>query len=115
MNGETYYIVGESRTNLDNAITKVYGGFYIAFEVVPETGEIVRTECSRTLELTNDFVSSIFLHKHLEKDEAVIEAEVHRRYHGSSWKAILVAYRDALKHYQKVMADEQAGKTWKQK
>ena len=44
MNGETYYIVGESRTNLDNAITKVYGGFYIAFEVVPEPGENVRTE-----------------------------------------------------------------------
>ena len=24
---ETYYIVGESRTNVDNAITKVYGSF----------------------------------------------------------------------------------------
>ena len=25
---ETYYIVGESRTNVDNAITKVYGSFF---------------------------------------------------------------------------------------
>ena len=32
---ETYYIVGESRTNVDNAITKVYGSFFIAFEVIP--------------------------------------------------------------------------------
>lgn len=110
---ETYYIVGESRTNLDNAITKVYGGFYIAFEIVPETGEILRTECSRTLELTNDFISKMFLHKRLEADEALIEAEVKRRYHGSSWKAILVAYRDALKHYQKVMASEQEEKMGK--
>lgn len=36
---ETYYIVGESRTNVDNAITKVYGSFFIAFEVIPSTGE----------------------------------------------------------------------------
>lgn len=112
--GETYYFVGESRTNIENAITKIYGGFYIAFEVVPETGEILRTECSRTLELTNDFVSSMFLHKRLEADEKLIEAEVKRRYHGSSWKAIMVAYRDALKHYQKVMADEQEEKTAKE-
>ena len=108
MNGEAYYIVGESRTYLDNAITKVYGAFYIAFEVIPETGEIVQTECSRTLELTNDFIRRMFLHKRLEADEDLIEAEVKRRYHGSSAKAILVAYRDALKHFQKVRENERA-------
>ncbi len=108
MKEETYYIVGESRTNLDNAITKVYGAFYIAFEVIPETGEIVQTECSRTLDLTNDFIRRMFLHKRLAADAEIIEAEVKRRYHGSSAKAILVAYRDALKHYQKVMENERA-------
>ena len=98
---------------MDNAITKVYGSFYVAFEVIPETGEIVQTDCSRTLELTNDFIRKIFLHKRLEADEKVIEEEIRRRYHGSSWKALLVAYRDALKHYRKVMASEagnQAGR-----
>lgn len=108
MNNETYYVVGESRTNLDNAITKMYGTFYIAFEVLPETGEIVQAECSRTLELTNDFIRRMFLHKHLIEDDAVIEAEVKRRYHGSSAKAILVAYRDAVKHFQKARGAEPA-------
>lgn len=102
---ETHFFIGESRTNVDNAITKIYGSFFIAFEVLPETGEILRTDCTRTLELTNDFIRSIFLHKRLEADEKVIEAEVKRRYHGSSSKAILVAYRDALKHYQKARAE----------
>lgn len=101
MREETYYIVGESRTNLDNAITKVYGTFYIAFEILPDSGEIVQAECSRTLELTNDFIRRMFLHKRLVKDEALIESEIRRRYHGSSAKAILVAYRDAVKHFQK--------------
>ena len=87
---ETYYIVGESRTNVDNAITKVYGSFFIAFEVIPSTGEIIQTDCSRTL----------------ETDAKVIEEAIQRRYHGSSWKALIVAYRDALKHYQRAMAAE---------
>lgn len=103
---ETYYIVGESRTNVDNAITKVYGSFFIAFEVIPSTGEIIQTDCSRTLELTNDFIRKLFLHKHLETDAKVIEEAIQRRYHGSSWKALIVAYRDALKHYQRAVAAE---------
>mgnify|MGYP000249729365 CR=1 FL=1 len=73
---ETYYIVGESRTNVDNAITKVYGSFFIAFEVIPSTGEIIQTDCSRTLELTNDFIRKLFLHKHLETDAKGIEEAI---------------------------------------
>ena len=103
---ETYYIVGESRTTVDNAITKVYGSFFIAFEVIPSTGEIIQTDCSRTLELKNDFIRKLFLHKHLETDAKVIEEVIRRRYHGSSWKVLIVAYRDALKHYQRAMAAE---------
>ena len=91
---------------VDNAITKVYGSFFIAFEVIPSTGEIIQTDCSRTLELTNDFIRKLFLHKHLETDAKVIEEAIRRRYHGSSWKALIVAYRDALKHYQRAMAAE---------
>ena len=73
---ETYYIVGESRTNVDNAITKVYGSFFIAFEVIPSTGEIIQTDCSRTLELTNDFIRKLFLHKHLETDDRCLSGRV---------------------------------------
>lgn len=91
---------------MDNAITKVYGSFFIAFEVIPSTGEIIQTDCSRTLELTNDFIRKLFLHKHLETDAKVIEEAIQRRYHGSSWKALIVAYRDALKHYQRAMTAE---------
>lgn len=99
---ETVYIIGESRTNLDNAITKVYGTFYIAFEIIPETEEIVDVDCSRTLELTKDFICRLFLGKRIEIDSEQIEAEVKRRYFGSSTKAIIVAYRDALKRFQKI-------------
>ena len=34
------FIIGESRTNSDNAITKKYGTFYMAFEVDDLTSEV---------------------------------------------------------------------------
>jgi hypothetical protein len=35
-------------------------------------------------------------------DFSKIEQEVYRRYHGTSQKAIIVSYKDALKKYQDV-------------
>lgn len=105
---ETVYVIGEARTNSDNAITKMYGTFYIAFEIKPETGEIIDVDCSRTLELTKDFVRRMFIHKRIERDLERIEAEIKRRYFGSSMKAIIVSYRDALQRFQKIKdADEE--------
>ncbi len=37
----TYFVIGESRTNADNAITKIYGSFYLAFEVSERTEQVV--------------------------------------------------------------------------
>ena len=39
---QSYYIIGESRTNADNAITKMYGSFYMAFEVDEETARLLK-------------------------------------------------------------------------
>ena len=35
------FVIGESRTNSDNAITKNYGTFYMAFEVDDLTSEVL--------------------------------------------------------------------------
>lgn len=99
---ETVYIIGEAQINLDNAITRMYGTFYVAFEIKPETGEIIDVDCSKTLELTKDFVRRLFIHKRIGRDSERIEKEIRRRYFGSSVKAIIVAYRDALKRYQEL-------------
>ena len=87
--GETVYIIGESRTNLDNAITKVYGTFYIAFEIIPETEEIIEVDCSRTLELTKDFIRRLFIGKKFVTDAEQIEAEVKR---SAGWRIRSAAY-----------------------
>lgn len=95
---KTVYIIGESRTNMDNAITIIYNSFYIAFEIDVETDIIVNIGCSHTVKLTEDFIASLFIHKNINSSND-LENEIKMRYHGTSQKALIVAYKDALKKY----------------
>jgi len=95
---ETVYVVGESRTNSDNAITSIYSSFYIGFEVNSCTDEIVDLGCTHTIHTTEKVLKDIFIGKKINELEK-IESEVRRRYHGTSQKAVIVAYKEALKKY----------------
>ncbi|WP_019125732.1 DUF3870 domain-containing protein [Peptoniphilus grossensis] len=96
----TLYLTGEARTNSDNAITKIYGVFYLAFEI-EENGEIINMDSNATLELTRDFIRKIFVGKNIT-DEDLITKEILKRYNASSTKAIISAYKDALQRYKKL-------------
>ncbi len=98
---ETVYIIGESRTNMDNAITVIYNSFYIAFEIDVETDEIIDAGCTHTINITENFIRKIFIGKCI-LDYSNLEKEIKRRYHGTSQKAVIVSYKDALKKYQEV-------------
>lgn len=98
----TVYIVGHGKTSNDNAITSTFKIFFIGFVVDVETDCIVDLECSATIEITRQFVKSLFFGKSMaEYDESLIEA-IGRRYFGSSQKAMITAYKDAVKKYQSV-------------
>lgn len=100
---DTIYIIGESRTNKDNAITIMYHSFYLAFIVNPATDEIIDVGCTHTISVTEQFIRNMFLGKYMRvPDIQAIENEIKIRYHGSSQKAIIVSYKDALKKYQEV-------------
>lgn len=101
--GETVYVVGESRTNNDNAITAIYKSFYIGFEVMTDTDEVVDIGCTHTLDTTEKILKSIFVGKRMDAAEDINE-EIRRRYHGTSQKAVLVAYKEALRKYIEVKA-----------
>lgn len=98
----TVYIIGESRTNTDNAITLLYHSFYVAFEVDVQTGEIMDVGCTHTIDITERFIKSIFAGKNLSQYSSDIEEEIKRRYHGTSQKAIIVSYKDACRKYLEV-------------
>ena len=94
------FVIGESRTNADNAITKMYGSFYMAFEVDDITYEVLDFSCTHTVNVTERYLSKMFLGKRFPDIEYWLEKELEGRYGGSSRKAVMVSYKDALKRWQ---------------
>lgn len=96
------FIIGESRTNSDNAITKKYGTFYMAFEVDDLTSEVLDFSCTHTITIstTEAFLRKLFVGQVFPEIDMWLENTLNRRYGGSSRRAVLVAYRDALKRWR---------------
>ena len=104
----TYFVIGDSRTNADNAITRIYGSFCAAFEIDGETEQVLAFNCTHTLELTEQFLSRLFVGQNFPSISAWLEDVLECRYGGSSRKAILVSYRDALKRYRALRRKEES-------
>lgn len=100
------YVIGESRTNADNAITKMYGSFYMAFEIDDITYEVLDFSCTHTVDLTERYLAKMFIGKIFPDIEKWLERELELRYGGSSRKAVMVSYRDALKRWLAIIAKE---------
>jgi hypothetical protein len=98
------YVVGNSKTNNENAITTLYNSFYIGFVLDPGSGLIADVSCSATIRTTDEFVKSLFIGRVMGRDDALLTDDIKRRYHGSSQKAILVAYKDAVKKLEEIRA-----------
>ena len=87
------FVIGESRTNSDNAITKNYGTFYMAFEVDDLTSEVLDFSCTHTISTTEAFLRKLFVGQVFPEIDVWLENTLNRR-------AVLVAYRDALKRWR---------------
>ncbi|MCQ4635511.1 DUF3870 domain-containing protein [Anaerovorax odorimutans] len=98
----TVYIVGHGKTSSDNAITSNFKIFFIGFVIDTQTDLVADLECSATIDITNRFVHDLFLGKSFSQYDPEVEKELARRYFGSSQKAIITAYKDAIKKYTEV-------------
>lgn len=98
----TVYIVGHGKTSNDNAITSNFKIFFIGFVIDTADDSIVDMECSATISITSRFVSDLFVGKSFKEYDPRIEEEITRRYYGTSQKAIITAYKDAIKKYKDI-------------
>ena len=103
---DTYFVVGESRTNADNSITRIYGSFYMAFEVDIQTKEVVGFNCTHTLPMTEAYLSRLFMGESFPEIDGWLDETLRRCYGGSSRKAVVTSYRDALKRYHAMCRGE---------
>jgi hypothetical protein len=98
----TVYVVGNSKTNIDNAITIRYNSFFIGFVVDTDDDRIIDLNCSSTIKTTDNFVRSLLLGIKMTEFTSGLEEEIKRRYHGSSQRAIIVAFKDAIIQYNEI-------------
>jgi hypothetical protein len=99
---DTVYIIGDAQASVNNPITQQYSAFFIGLVVDTASHKIIDAGCSSTIPLTSDFVRSIFIGHNMLHFDAVAD-EIRRRYHGSSQKALIVAYKDAQKKYKLIL------------
>lgn len=96
---DTIYVIGDAQASVNNPITQQYSAFFIGLVVDRTNHKIIDAGCSSTIPLTSDFVRSIFVGHNMLHLDAVAD-EIRRRYHGSSQKALIVAFKDAQKKYK---------------
>jgi hypothetical protein len=99
---DTYFIVGHAKTSSDNPITKHYSIFFMAFVVEAEKGTIRDLDASVILPLSNTFIKSLFIGRSIAEEDPGLIGEIQRRYHGTSKKALIVAYKDAVKKFRDI-------------
>ncbi|RYM06297.1 DUF3870 domain-containing protein [Sporolactobacillus sp. THM7-7] len=101
-NRDTIFIIGDSKASQKNPITLRFHQFFLGLIVDRTNGRIVDAECSATIQLTVQFIRTIFVGRFIN-DPEIIE-EIEQRYFGSSQKALIVAYQDARKKYNQIVA-----------
>lgn len=95
---DTIYIIGDAKSSQKNPITLRFNQFFIGVVVDRASGRIVDAECSATIALTAHFVCSLLTGRLI--DDPSIISDIEQRYFGSSQKALIVAFGDALKKYK---------------
>lgn len=101
---KTVYIIGDSKTAINNAITHQYNAFYLAIIVDMENEVIVDAGASVTLQVTNEFIRSLFVGYSMKQGLEPMIDRISHRYFGASQKAIIVAWKDAFKKYQQIIS-----------
>ncbi|GIP37746.1 hypothetical protein J31TS4_10260 [Paenibacillus sp. J31TS4] len=100
---DTVYVVGDAQTSVNNPITQQYSAFFVSMVVDTTNHKIVDAGCSATIPLTSNFVRSLLIGHSMLELEPVAD-DIRRRYHGSSQKALIVAFKDAQKKYKLALA-----------
>lgn len=96
------YVIGNAKTGSDNAITDNFNTFFIGFVIDTADDTIIDLECSATIGITSRFVYNLFIGKSMASYDEDLVRQIQNRYFGSSQKAIVIAYKDALKKYASV-------------
>ena len=90
-NKNTILVVGQAKPSKEDAIYNLHGEFYISL--------ILELDCNTILEVTKQFVASMFVGKSLRTDVPLIEKEIRERYFALTQKPLIACMKDACNRY----------------
>ena len=96
-NKNTILVVGQAKPSKEDAIYNLE--FYISLIVERDTGKILELDCNTILEVTKQFVASMFVGKSLRTDVPLIEKEIRERYFALTQKPLIACMKDACNRY----------------
>ena len=96
-NKNTILVVGQAKPSKEDAIYNLHGEFYISLIVERDTGKILELDCNTILEVTKQFVASMFVGKSLRTDVPLIE--IRERYFALTQKPLIACMKDACNRY----------------
>ena len=102
----TIFLVGDSKAAGNNPITHQFKAYFIGLVIDEESGVIVDAGATTTIPVTYDFIKSIYIGYDMSRGLEPMIEEINRRYHGSSQKAMIVAWKDAYKKYEQIIKKE---------
>ncbi len=100
----TVFVIGDAKSPQNNPITEKFKAYFIGLVIDRQTHVIVDVECSATILLTNQFVKSLMIGKHMVNNDII--DSINLRYFGASQKALVVAFKDAQKKYQQILNND---------
>ena len=98
-NKNTILVVGQAKPSKEDAIYNLHGEFYISLIVERDTGKILELDCNTILEVTKQFVASMFVGESLRTDVPLIEKEIRERYFALTQKPLIACMKDACNRY----------------
>ena len=98
-NKNTILVVGQAKPSREDAIYNLHGEFYISLIVERDKGKILELDCNTILEVTKQFVASMFVGKSLKTDGPLIEKEIRESYFSMTQKPLIACMKDACNRY----------------
>ena len=98
-NKNTILVVGQAKPSKEDAIYNLHGEFYISLIVERDTGKILELDCNTILEVTKQFVASMFVGKSLRTHDPLNENENTERYFALTQKPLIACMKDACNRY----------------
>ena len=74
-NKNTILVVGQAKPSKEDAIYNLHGEFYISLIVERDTGKILELDCNTILEVTKQFVASMFVEEPEDRRSADREGD----------------------------------------